>query len=216
VNAAQLGNNMVSTRQIEANRANALKSTGPRTVEGKANSSRNAVTHGLSAQEIVIPGENIAAYQAFAQGLIDDLQPNGSCELDLIERLASTYWRLRRIPRFEATLMAWLEHRVFYDDADWTRGRESAASEKLADEQTAARWLGRNADEVKVCGRVLKEALTEKGILLKLNTYETRLLRQSQQLLGQFLALRKARTSVCCEGTNAAAADEDDSVGLIS
>src|SRR5262245_51684283 len=104
---------MASTDQIKANRLNALKSTGPRTAKGKARSSRNALTHGLTAQEIVIPGEDPAAYRAFEQQLIDDLQPNGSCELDLIERLAATCWRLRRIPRFEAALIAWLEHGVF-------------------------------------------------------------------------------------------------------
>jgi hypothetical protein len=86
---------MASTEQIKANRLNALKSTGPRMAKGKARSSRNALTHGLTAQEIVIPGEDRATYQAFRQQLIDDLQPNGSCELDLIDRLAATLWRLR-------------------------------------------------------------------------------------------------------------------------
>ena len=89
---------MASIKQIEANRSNALNGTGPRTAEGKARSSRNALTHGLTAQEIVIPGEDVAAYRSFERQLIDDLQPNGACELDPVERLAATYWRLRRIP----------------------------------------------------------------------------------------------------------------------
>jgi hypothetical protein len=93
---------MASIKQIEANRSNALNGTGPHTAEGKARSSRNALTHGLTAQEIVIPGEDVAAYRSFERQLIDDLQPRGACELDLVERLAATYWRLRRIPRFEA------------------------------------------------------------------------------------------------------------------
>jgi hypothetical protein len=57
------------------------------------------------------------------QQLIDDLQPNGSCELNLIERLAATYWRLRRIPRYEAALMAWREHIDFNWDTDRNPGR---------------------------------------------------------------------------------------------
>jgi hypothetical protein len=69
---------MASAKQIEANRSNALNGKGPRTPEGKARSSRNALTHGLTAKEIVIPGEDVAAYRSFEQRLIDDLQPNGS------------------------------------------------------------------------------------------------------------------------------------------
>ena len=60
---------------------------------------------------------------------------------------------------------------------------------------TAARWLERDPYQLKVLGRLLEDALTGNGVLLKLNTYEARLLRQSQQLLGQFFALRKARAA---------------------
>ena len=195
---------MPSIKQIEANRSNALKVTGPRTTQGKARSSRNALTHGLTAQEIVIPGEDAAAYRSFEQQLIDDLQPNGSCELELIERLAATYWRLRRIPRFEAALMAWREHNDFHEDADRTPdrlsytlplpGEEAAPKEAFLDSHTALRWSGRDPYQLKALGRLLEHALTGNGVLLRLNTYEARLLRQSQQLLGQFFALRKART----------------------
>jgi hypothetical protein len=196
---------MASKKQIEANRSNALNGAGPRTVEGKARSSRNALKHGLTAQEIVIPGEDAAAYRSFEQQLIDDLQPNGSCELELIERLAATYWRLRRIPRFEAALMAWREHNDFHRDADRTPdrlsytlplpGEEAAPKEEFLDRHTALRWPGRDPYQLKVLGRLLEDALTGNGVLLKLNTYEARLLRQSQQLLGQFFALRNARTA---------------------
>jgi hypothetical protein len=193
---------MALTEQTKANRLNALKSTGPRTAEGKARSSRNALTHGLTAQEVVIPGEDPAAYQASRQQLIDDLQPNGSCEVDLVERLAATFWRLRRIPRFEAILMAWFENDALYQDAYsqenenlYTHDRAASHARERADKQTAARWSVRNPDEVNVWGRVLRDALTRDGMLLKLNSYEGRLLRQSQQLLGQFFALRKARAA---------------------
>ena len=196
---------MASAKQIEANRSNALNGTGPRTAEGKARSSRNALSHGLTAQEIVIPGEDVAAYRSFEEQLIDDLQPNGSCELDLIERLAATYWRLRRIPRFEAALMAWREHKDFHRDADRTPdwlsytlplpGEEAAPKEEFLDQHTALRWSGRDPYELKALGRLLKHALAGNAVLLRLNTYEARLLRQSQQLLGQFFALRKARTT---------------------
>jgi hypothetical protein len=195
---------MASIKQIEANRTNALSGTGPRTAEGKARSSRNALTHGLTAQEIVIPGEDVAAYRSFEQQLIDDFQPKGSCELELIERLAATYWRLRRIPRFEAALMAWREHHDFHYDNDRTPGmfpshlplpgEEASPEEEFLDQHTALRWSGRDPYQLKALGRLLEHALSGNAVLLKLNTYEARLLRQSQQLLGQFFALRKART----------------------
>ena len=148
---------MASARQTEANRLNAVKSTGPRTAEGKARSRRNA-PHGLTAQEIVIPGEDVAAYQAFRQQLIDDLQPDGSCELDLIERLAATCWRLRRIPRFEATLMAALERSAFYDEVVFGNTQRDAVIQEELDKRTAARWLAfrcacRHLSEQNLCGR---------------------------------------------------------------
>ena len=95
----------------------------------------------------MIPGEDVAAYRSFEQQLIDDLQPNGSCELELIERLAATYWRLRRIPRFEAALMAWREHHDFYYDNRRTPGtspgylplpgEEASPKEEFLDQHTA-------------------------------------------------------------------------------
>jgi hypothetical protein len=100
---------------------------------------------------------------------------------------------LHRIPRFEATLMASLERDVLRNNAYYTCGTDSASSDGMADKQTAARWLGQDPDQIKLGGRVLWDALTGNGVLLKLNTYEARLLRQSQQLLGQLFALRKAR-----------------------
>jgi hypothetical protein len=196
---------MASIKQIEANRSNALHGTGPRTADGKARSSRNALTHGLTAQEIVIPGEDVAAYRSFEQQLIEDLQPNGACELELVERLVTTYWRLRRIPRFEAALMAWREHREFHWDADRKPGmfpdhlplpgEEASPKEEFLDKHTASRWSGRDPYQLKALGRLVQHALTGNAVLLRLNTYEARLLRQSQQLLGQFFALRNARTT---------------------
>lgn len=196
---------MASLKQIAANRSNALSGTGPRTAKGKARSSRNALTHGLTAQEIVIPGEDATAYRSFEQQLIDDLHPNGSCELELVERLAATYWRLRRIPRFEAALLAWREHQDFDMDADRTPdmfayklplpGEEAAPKEEFLNEHTALRWCGRDPYQLKALGRLIQHVLSGNAVLLRLNTYEARLLRQSQQLLGQFFALRKARTT---------------------
>ena len=90
----------LTPRQI-ANRANAQKSTGPKTAEGKAKSSLNAVKHGLAAQHVLLPNEDAEAYQAVVQGWIDDLQPADTAEMALAERAAMADWRLKRCVRAE-------------------------------------------------------------------------------------------------------------------
>jgi len=68
---------MASSRQIAANRANAKKSTGPKRSDGKARSKRNAVTHGLTATEIVVAQEEPEQFEAFRSDLMADLTPEG-------------------------------------------------------------------------------------------------------------------------------------------
>jgi hypothetical protein len=93
--------------RTEANRSNAQKSTGPRTPEGKANSSRNALSHGLtSSQTLLLPTENPAEYQNFHSSLLAELTPIGAEESELAQTIIQTLWRLRRIPALEAALLA--------------------------------------------------------------------------------------------------------------
>jgi hypothetical protein len=63
---------MTSEKQLRANKRNARRSTGPRTKEGKARSSQNAVTHGLSAESILIPGEDAEQYRQYAEEMLSD------------------------------------------------------------------------------------------------------------------------------------------------
>lgn len=95
---------MASQLQNEANRRNALKSTGPKTTEGKAIASRNAVTHGLFARMPVIPGENEGEFQTYTQRWLGDLKPVGPMEEHLAERIIGIAWRLRRAGQIEANL----------------------------------------------------------------------------------------------------------------
>jgi hypothetical protein len=108
---------MPTIAQIEANRLNALKSTGPRTPAGKARSARNALQHGLCSAEAVIPGEDPAEYDALAQAFLDELQPCGILELSQVRQMIAAEWRMRRIQRLETALIkermadrkSWLE-----------------------------------------------------------------------------------------------------------
>ncbi|MCL5279098.1 MAG: hypothetical protein M1376_04230, partial [Planctomycetes bacterium] len=90
---------MATEAQIEANRLNAQKSTGPRTPEGKAVVARNALTHGLLARAGVLPGEDEHEFQAHRQGLLQQLRPGTPLEEVLAERAVDLSWRLRRAAR---------------------------------------------------------------------------------------------------------------------
>lgn len=86
----------VSDRKRAANRANAKKSTGPRTPEGKARVSLNALTHGLTAHAAVLPLENPDHFEKFAWALRADLRPSGFLQTLLAERIIDLAWKLRR------------------------------------------------------------------------------------------------------------------------
>ena len=96
---------MATRRQLEANRANAKRSTGPRSADGKAKSSKNSLAHGLTAQDIVIADEDPEEFERLRAGLQADFEPTSTIELELVERLAGLLWRLRRIPVLEGALL---------------------------------------------------------------------------------------------------------------
>ncbi len=91
---------MATQKQINANRQNAQKSTGPKTDDGKATVSQNAVKHGLFAQSIVF-GENEADYEAFHDNMLAELVPVGVVESVLAERAVNLAWRLKRAERMQ-------------------------------------------------------------------------------------------------------------------
>jgi hypothetical protein len=87
------------------NRENAQQSTGPRTEIGKQRSSRNAITHGLTAATAVLPTEDPAAYQRHIQQFLDEYRPATPTETHLVHELANTAWRQNRIPLLETELL---------------------------------------------------------------------------------------------------------------
>jgi hypothetical protein len=95
---------MTSWRQFQANRLNALKSTGPRTEEGKRASRRNALRHGLTAETVIDGLEDSEDYRGFEAAIIADYDAETAVERELVLRLASLLWRLRRIIAIETDL----------------------------------------------------------------------------------------------------------------
>ena len=87
---------MATNAQLNANRANAQHSTGPRTPAGIEACKLNALKHGLTAQHAVIPGEDPAAYEALRASFIDTYAPADEAEAMLVERLSISWWKLRR------------------------------------------------------------------------------------------------------------------------
>ena len=97
---------MSTANQIAANIATAKHSTGPRTEAGKAVSSQNALKHGLTAQTVLLPGEDEAAYRKMCEGFFDDYQPETTSERELVQFLCDTHWRLARCSRLEVRAMS--------------------------------------------------------------------------------------------------------------
>jgi hypothetical protein len=95
---------MTSFRQTEANRRNAGKSTGPITQEGKQRSRCNAVRHGLTAETVIGALEDAEDYKAFEATIIADYDAQSTLERELVLRLASLLWRLRRATTVETGL----------------------------------------------------------------------------------------------------------------
>jgi hypothetical protein len=95
---------MTSFRQLESNRRNARLSTGPVTEDGKKRSRRNAVRHGLTAETVIVALENAEDYAAFEMAITADFDAQSSVERELVLRLASVLWRLRRATAIESGL----------------------------------------------------------------------------------------------------------------
>src|SRR3954467_13681538 len=96
---------MATARQIDANRRNAQKSTGPKTEEGKQRTRFNSLKHGLGAIHVPLPHEDPNEYTHILTGLMDTYQPANAQEQMLVHNIASGYLRMQRASRFEASIM---------------------------------------------------------------------------------------------------------------
>ncbi len=97
---------MATAAQINANQANARKSTGPVTIEGKARSSQNARSHGFTAKHLDITPEDRASFTALEASLRLDTRPANCLEEEIFHRILTHTWNLRRIESFECLILA--------------------------------------------------------------------------------------------------------------
>ena len=101
-----LGDTPLSDKRSAINRQNAARSTGPVTPEGKRRASLNALRHGLTGQTVVLPEDDLAAYQSSCAQFHAELKPQGLLETKAVQTIADTYWRLDRIRAMENNLFA--------------------------------------------------------------------------------------------------------------
>ena len=164
---------MATKAQIKANRENAKKSTGPRTEEGKARVSLNALKHGLLARDAVLPSEDPAEFDRQLRELEHDLRPENSLEFELVRQIADAQWRMRRLVRIETAFLAGAieaqrSHEEIFNPDNIQPGREGETQllgAGLLDRTQALLHLARYDAHL---GRRYYRAIAELGRLRKL------------------------------------------------
>ena len=194
---------MSTLKQIAANRRNALKSTGPVTPEGKDRSRCNAVRHGLTSETVIAALEDAEDYQAFEAAVIADYDAQSAVERELVLRLASVLWRLRRATGIETAIFesvtaeaGKLEHGssnpIFVEAADLS---DRSQLHLVATGQSgAATENGLGFDTKKEIGNCfLRLAALPTFPLDRLSRYEHLLWRQARQMVITLESLRRRK-----------------------
>jgi hypothetical protein len=104
---------MATKAQIAANRANAKKSTGPTTAEGKAKSARNAITHGFAASTHFLDGEDPEDFYGLQASLLDEFQPATTMETILVEKMIHNQWLSLRAIRLQNDALRFRTERYY-------------------------------------------------------------------------------------------------------
>jgi hypothetical protein len=202
---------MTSIKQIEANRRNALQSTGPKTAEGKAVVALNAMKHGLLSRELLLPGEDGTDLSEFAENPRAQLAPVGALESLFVDRIIAAVWRLRRLIRVETGLFAFRYYQALADRArveaqyyTRTEGGINALLVRLNDERTivtdeakheAALQQVREAEALRdgVAPSLGRAFAADNAIFAMLSRYETSIERGLFRALHELQRLQAAR-----------------------
>ncbi len=180
--------------QIDANRENAKKSTGPRTAAGKAASSRNRLMHGLRAQKHILLDEDPEEFLSLLRDLYDRFQPSGETEEMLVLRIASAHWRLDRAFPLEAGLYRNRLQEVAEEDA---ASQRSHAWEKECAELHGSPLPPAPAphDEGDPLARAFDADCVAPNSLARLARYEGSIERSIDRCLRQLKTYQAARTA---------------------
>jgi hypothetical protein len=160
--------------RAEINRQNAAHSRGPVTLEGKRRVSLNALRHGLTGHTVVLPSEDLAAYQKHCGEFHTELKPQGLIETKCVQTIADTYWRLDRIRAMENSLFGLA---IYERTGEAIEGEPEMSPEPLIHSALAqAKSLERHSD-----------------LLTRLSLYEQRLNRTLEKAKAELKQLQKER-----------------------
>ena len=169
---------MATEAQINANRKNAQKSTGPRTEEGKEIVSQNATKHGLCSCKNVIRSESQEEYNIFHDEMIEDLSPAGAMEEMLAERIVNLSWRLKRAEVFQNAVIESISDNIFYETWEGYRRAQQQAKE---------------GDMSLLLGVSIRRDFADSRILEQLLVYERRIERSLYKATAEFRKMQKLR-----------------------
>jgi hypothetical protein len=196
---------MTSFKQIEANRRNARKSTGPITEAGKLQSRCNAVRHGLTAETVIGALEDAEDYKAFEAAIIADYDAQSAVERELVLRLASLLWRLRRATTIETGLF---EIEVGHLNEAGRSQRVSPVSREVVRALFGPRASASSPDSLPACSVTVEPSIDPAAELTRcylrladlpnfaldrLSRYEATLWRQAGQILFSLDALDRRK-----------------------
>lgn len=184
---------MATEKQIAANRQNAKFSTGPRTEQGKCRSRRNALRHGLTAETIIDVLEDAKTYKALQRKIYADYRPASNFEIELVARLVSLLWRLRRVVAIESGLMG-IEAKtspkharppgdqlaIFYAMVPSLLPNDPHSDQARTD-LNAAEGLTKVNDNSGLADSFMKASRLDRGVFERLGRYEIGLWRQMVQ-----------------------------------
>src|SRR5690242_17999706 len=184
----------LSEARLLANQANAQLSTGPRSEEGRAKSSLNAVKTALTGRTVLLPSDDTAEYDRHIAAFNDEYQPVGLQECELVQSIADTFWRLRRIPILETAIFA--KGRIEF--AELFNEQDLAARPHLIDAHTFITYEKQIRNLQLQEARLARRREKEIAELRKLQAERTEARiqkhnRRSPQM-GSFFQLRKSNT----------------------
>ena len=179
----------VSAQKIEANRKNAQRSTGPKTLQGKEISKMNAVKHGLSAEKILLSWEDPAAFETFAQRLWEALGPEDPIEEATARTIIGLRWRMERGIRAEAA--------AFHSEATTVERR---------DQSWGPQFVGWR--------REIEGFRT--GVSESIQRYETSLEKRYFKALKEFRSYRELRQQAAGQGRNHGLSNGSSGAGAVS
>ena len=178
---------MATEKQIAANQRNALMSTGPRSLSGKRRSAANALRHGLTATQTMLPGEDEVEFAGMKGAMFRSLNPEGALENQLVERAASLIWRMRRVQAFEVALFQWTAHHQSQCFDDPSDGDFAALQNEPFEEAPYP-----NLRDGLTVGRMI-EALLSADLTSRLSRYETSMQRQLSSTLRDLREMQRPR-----------------------